>query len=203
MFSAIYTLVKPNPWDDYYARRARVERYPARSVYKLKEIQKRFGVLKTGTRVLDLGCSPGSWLLFTSRVVGERGLVVGVDITTLTLRLPSNVRFIQHDVLAWNESFLETVGTNFQTVLSDMAPSTSGNKFVDAQKSLQLGESALAISARVLSPGGTFVCKIFHGPDFKEFTDSARRYFGRVVSFKPKSSRKASRETYIVGLGRT
>ena len=203
MFGAIYTSVKPDPWHDYYARRAREERYPARSVYKLEEIQKRFGVLKTGTRVLDLGCCPGSWLLFTSRVVGDRGLVVGVDITPLTLRLPSNVRFVQHDVLAWNESFLETVGTNFQTVLSDMAPSTSGSKFVDAQKSLQLGESALAISARVLRPGGAFVCKIFHGSDFKEFSDRARRCFGRVVGFKPKSSRKASRETYIVGLGRT
>jgi 23S rRNA (uridine2552-2'-O)-methyltransferase len=203
MFGAIYTSVKPDPWRDYYARRAREERYPARSVYKLEEIQKRFGVLKTGTRVLDLGCCPGSWLLFTSRVVGDRGLVVGVDITPLTLRLPSNVRFVQHDVLAWNESFLETVGTNFQTVLSDMAPSTSGSKFVDAQKSLQLGESALSISTRVLRQGGAFVCKIFHGSDFKEFSDRARRCFGRVVSFKPKSSRKASRETYIVGLGRT
>jgi len=203
MFGAIYASVKPDPWHDYYARRAREERYPARSVYKLEEIQKKFGVLRTGTRVLDLGCCPGSWLLFTSKVVGDGGLVVGVDITQLTLRLPSNVRFVQHDVLAWDESFLEAVGTNFQTVLSDMAPSTTGSKFVDAQKSLQLGESALAISARVLRPGGAFVCKIFHGSDLKGFSDSVRRCFGRVVSFKPKSSRKASKETYIVGLGRT
>ncbi len=203
MFFAIYASVKPDPWHDYYARRARKERYPARSVYKLEEIQNRFDVLKTGTRVLDLGCCPGSWLLFTSKVVGDRGLVVGVDITPLTLRLPSNARFVQHDVLAQDESFLEVVGTNFQTVLSDMAPSTTGSKFVDAQKSLQLGESALGISARVLRPGGAFVCKIFHGTHLKEFSCKVRRCFSRVVSFKPKSSRKASRETYIVGLGRT
>jgi 23S rRNA (uridine2552-2'-O)-methyltransferase len=195
--------VKPDSWHDYYARRAREERYPARSVYKLDEIQKRFGVLKTGTKVLDLGCCPGSWLLFASKVVGDSGLVVGVDISQVTLKLPSNVRFVQHDVLAWDESFLEAVGTDFQTVLSDMAPSTTGNKFVDAQKSLQLGESAFAISARVLRLRGAFVCKIFHGPDLKEFSDGVRRCFDRVVSFKPKSSRKASRETYIVGLGRT
>jgi 23S rRNA (uridine2552-2'-O)-methyltransferase len=141
--------VKPNPRQDYYARRAREEQYPARSVYKLEEIQKRFGVLKSASRVLDLGCCPGSWLLFASKVVGDRGLVFGVDITPLTIRLPSNVRFIQQDVLAWDESFLEAIGANFQTVLSDMAPSTTESKFVDSQRSLELSESALAISARV------------------------------------------------------
>ena len=193
----------PGMIHDYYARRAREEGYPARSVYKLEEIQRRFGVLKRGSRVLDLGCCPGSWLLFASRVVGDRGLVVGVDITPLTLLLPSNVRFVQHDVLAWDEPFLEAVGTNFQTVLSDMAPSTTGSKFVDAQRSLQLSESALTISARVLRPGGSFVCKIFHGSDFKGFSDTVRRSFDRVVHFKPKSSRKASKEIYIVGLGKT
>jgi 23S rRNA (uridine2552-2'-O)-methyltransferase len=198
-----YPAVKPDLWHDYYARRAREEAYPARSVYKLEEIQKRFGILKKGSRVLDLGCCPGSWLLFASRVVGDKGIVVGVDITTPTLRLPSNVRFVQHDVLAWDESFLEAVGTNFRTVLSDMAPSTTGSKFVDAQRSLQLSESALAISARVLKPGGSFVCKIFQGSDFKGFSDMVRRSFGRVVHFKPKSSRKASKEIYIVGLGKT
>jgi 23S rRNA (uridine2552-2'-O)-methyltransferase len=195
--------VKRNPWHDHYARRAREERYPARSVHKLKEIQEKFGILKRRSRVLDLGCCPGSWLLYASKVVGEKGLVVGVDITPFTLRLPSNVRFVQHDVLAGEKSFLEAIGTNFRTVLSDMAPSTTGSKFVDAQRSLQLSESALAISARVLRPGGAFVCKIFYGPDFKAFSDRVRKSFGRVVHFKPKSSRKASKEIYIVGLGKT
>jgi len=194
--------VKPDPWHDYYAKRAREEGYPARSVYKLKEIQKRFGILRKGSRVLDLGCCPGAWLLFALSVVGDRGFVVGVDIIPLTLQLPSNVRFVQHDVLAWDESLLEAVGTNFQIVLSDMSPSTTGNKFVDAQRSLQLSESALAISARVLRPGGTFVCKIFQGSDLKNFSDKAKGSFGRVTHFKPKSSRKASKEIYVVGLGR-
>lgn len=194
--------MKPKPRQDYYARRAREEQYPARSVYKLEEIQKRFGVLKSASRVLDLGCCPGSWLLFASKVVGDRGLVFGVDITPLTLPLPSNVRFIQQDLLAWDESFIEAVGANFQTVLSDMAPSTTGSKFVDSQRSLELSESALAISARVLRPGGTFVCKIFQGADFKRFSDRVGRSFGRVTHFKPKSSRKASKEVYVVGHGK-
>lgn len=195
--------MKPDLWHDYYSKRARREGYPARSVYKLEEIQKKFRIFKKGGKVLDLGCCPGSWLLFASRIVGAKSLVVGVDITPLTLRLPSNVRFVQHDVLAWNESFLEAVGTNFETVLSDIAPSTTGTKFVDAQRSLELSESALAISDRVLRPGGSFVCKIFHGCDFKSFSDMVRRSFGRIAHFKPKSSRKASKEIYIIGLEKT
>ena len=195
--------MKRNPWHDHYARRAREERYPARSVHKLREIQERFGILKRGSRVLDLGCCPGSWLLYASKVVGEQGFVVGVDITPLTLRLPSNVRFLQRDVLAGDKSFLEAIGTNFRSVVSDMAPSTTGRKFVDAQRSLQLSESALAISAHVLRPGGAFVCKIFYGSDFKAFSDRVRKSFRRVVHFKPKSSKKASKEIYIVGLGKT
>ncbi len=193
--------MKSTPWHDYYARRAREEQYPARSVYKLEEIQKRFGVLKKGSRILDLGCCPGSWLLFASKIAGDRGLVLGVDITPLPIRLPPNARFIQQDVLAWDESFLETIGANFQTVLSDMAPSTTGSKFVDAQRSLELSESALAISDRALRPGGAFVCKIFHGSDVKRFSDRMRKSFTRVSHFKPKSSRKSSKEVYIVGRG--
>lgn len=194
--------MKSNPWHDAYARRARQEQYPARSVYKLEEIQKKFGVLRSGSSVLDLGCCPGSWLLFAAKIVGDSGLVVGVDVAPLTIRLPSNVRFIQQDVLSHDKSFLEAIGANFQTVLSDMAPATTGSKFVDAQRSLQLSESALAISAHVLRPGGAFVCKIFHGSDFKEFSERVKKAFGSVSHFKPKSSRKASKEVYIVGRGK-
>lgn len=194
--------MKPYPWHDHYAKRAREEGYPARSVYKLKEIQKRFSILKRGDRVLDLGCCPGAWLLYASKIVGDSGLVVGVDIIPLALRLPPNARFVQQDLLAWDESFLGAVGTNFETVLSDMSPSTTGSKFVDAQRSLQLSESAFAISACVLKPGGGLVCKIFQGPDFKGFSDKLRKSFGRVTHFKPRSTRKASKEIYIVGLGK-
>lgn len=152
--------------------------------------------------MLDLGCCPGSWLLFACKTVGDKGLVVGVDITPLSLRLPPNARFVQHDVLAWDESLLETTGGDFEAVLSDMAPSTTGHKFVDAQRSIQLSESAMAVAVRVLMPGGAFVCKVFHGPDFKAFSDEAKKIFGRVAHFKPKSSRRASREIYVVGLGK-
>ncbi len=200
--AAIYPLVKPDPWHDYYAKRAREERYPARSVYKLEEIQKKFKILKRNSRVLDLGCCPGSWLLFASETVGEKGFVVGVDINPLIIRVPPNARFVRDDVLAWEESFMEAIGTSFQAVLSDMAPSTTGNKSVDAQRSLELSEAALAISDRVLRPGGSFVCKVLQGPDLKAFSDGLKQSFRRVAHFKPKSSRKASKEIYIVAMGK-
>jgi 23S rRNA (uridine2552-2'-O)-methyltransferase len=200
--AAIYPTVKPDPWHDYYAKRARQERYPARSVYKLEEIQKRFKVLKRNSRVLDLGCCPGSWLLFASEMVGKKGLVVGVDKNPIDVPLPPNTRFVQDDVLSWGESFVEAIGTGFQVVLSDMAPSTTGNKSVDAQMSLELSEAALAISDRVLRPGGSFVCKVFQGADIKAFADGLKQSFRRVAQFKPKSSRKASKEIYIVGIGK-
>ncbi len=189
-------------WHDHYTARAHREGFPARSVYKLEEIQKTFRVLRKGNRVLDLGCSPGSWLLFASRIVDDKGLVVGVDINPVSLRLPPNARFVRHDVLSWGESFVEAIGKRFDTVLSDMAPRTTGSKYVDACRSLELSECALRLAARVLRPGGTFVCKVFHGPDFKEFSNQAKKCFGRVAHAKPKSSRKASREIYVVGLGK-
>ena len=194
--------MKSHRWHDSFTIRARKEGYPARSVYKLQEIQRSFRVLKKGGAVLDLGCFPGSWLLYASKMVGDRGRVLGVDITPLSLQLPANARFLQHDALAMNPSFLETLGGPFDAVLSDMAPSSTGTKFVDAHRSLQLSEAALAIASRVLKAKGTFVCKAFHGPDFKGFSDQAKTLFRRVAHVRPESTRKASKEIYVVGLGK-
>ncbi|MCD6138713.1 MAG: RlmE family RNA methyltransferase [Deltaproteobacteria bacterium] len=193
---------RPHQWHDHYTIRARREGFPARSVYKLEEIQKRFRILKPGARVLDLGCAPGSWLLFASKAVGGKGLVVGVDRAPISVEIPSNVRFIRQDILARDESFVSATGTGFEVVLSDLAPSTTGSKFVDSQRSLELSEAALAISARVLNPGGSFLCKIFQGPGFKEFSDRTKKMFDRVWHVRPKSTRKGSREIYVVGLGK-
>ncbi|MBW2107113.1 MAG: RlmE family RNA methyltransferase [Deltaproteobacteria bacterium] len=194
--------MKSRKWHDAYTARARKQGYPARSVFKLQEIQQRYGVLKKGGRILDLGCAPGSWLAFASRAVGQQGSVVGVDVSPVTMTLPENVRFIHHDVLRWDRAFLEALNGPFDAVLSDMAPSTSGNKFVDAQRSLGLCEAALEISIKVLRPGGAFVCKIFHGTDFKEFSDRAKQFFERLAHVRPMSTRKASKEIFVVGLNK-
>ncbi|OQX18454.1 MAG: 50S rRNA methyltransferase [Desulfobacteraceae bacterium IS3] len=197
-----YQCSKQNPWEDHYSQKAKKENFPARSVYKLQEIQQKSNLIKKGDRVLDLGCAPGSWLLYAASLTGETGRVVGIDLQPVPVKLPSHVSTYIADVLAADETLLNTVGSRFNAVLSDMAPSTTGNRIVDAARSLTLCETALFIAKQVLIPGGSFVCKIFQGEDFKTFSDSVKADFKTHKIFKPQSSRKASREIYIIGTGK-
>ena len=189
---------KRNTWQDHYARRAKKDRYPARSVYKLEEIQQKHRLIKKGDKILDLGCSPGSWLLYAAKLTGDRGRVVGIDLKPVKIQAGPNIEIINGDVFALDPGAL---GNDFNVVLSDMAPATTGHKAVDAARSAGLCEAALAIAQRVLRPGGSFVCKIFQGPDFNQFVDSVRACFDSQKIFKPKSSRKASKEIFVIGLG--
>ena len=165
---------KGKPWQDHYSRKAQKEKYPARSVYKLKEIQKKYRLIRKGDRVLDLGCSPGSWLAYAAELTGPGGRVVGVDIKPVSMRLPAHVRVYKGDALAPGEALLEMLDERFQAVISDMAPNTTGNKDVDAARSFHLCEAALALSHNVLLPNGSFVCKIFQGELFQEFSDRVK-----------------------------
>jgi 23S rRNA (uridine2552-2'-O)-methyltransferase len=101
-----------------------------------------------------------------------------------------------------DEDLFEQTGKDFNVVLSDMAPATTGSKNVDSARSFDLCRAALFIAQETLVSGGSFVCKIFHGEDFKRFSDSVKQEFNRHKIFKPQSSRKASKEIYIVGLGK-
>jgi len=112
--------------------------------------------------------------------------------------VPTNAEIITGDVFNLD---VETLGTYFNVVLSDMAPATTGHKAVDAARSYNLCETALSIAQNVLLPGGSFVCKIFQGPDFNIFTDTVKAAFKELKILKPRSSRKASREIFIIGLG--
>jgi len=189
---------KKNQWQDHYTRQAKKEHFPARSVYKLQEIQQKHQLIKKGYKVLDLGCAPGSWLLYAAKLTGDRGRVVGIDLKPVTGQFPSYAEIITADVFTLD---VESLGTDFNVVLSDMAPATTGHKDVDAARSYNLCESALAIAQGVLLPGGSLVCKIFQGPDFKTFTDIVEAAFKELKIFKPRSSRKASREIYVIGVG--
>lgn len=193
--------MKPSKWHDTYTIRARKEGFPARSVYKLAEIQERFRILKKGARVADLGCAPGSWLLFASRVVGSRGKVIGVDLNPVSISLPANTEFICGDILDWDHRLVKTrLDGRFDVVLSDMAPSCTGNKFVDVQRSLELCRRAMWISETVLGPRGCLVVKVFQGADFDDFGREMKRVFSRVSRVRPKSTRKASKEIYVIGM---
>ncbi len=195
-----YQCSNQNRWADHYAEKAKKENFPARSVYKLQEIQQKNNLIKKGHRVLDLGCAPGSWLLYAASLTGETGSVVGIDLQPVSVKLPSHVTAHIGDMLSPDQTLL--TGKHFNVVLSDMAPSTTGNKTVDAARSLALCETAFFIAKQVLVPGGSFVCKIFQGEDFKAFSDSVKADFKVHKIFKPKSSRKASREIYIIGTGK-
>jgi 23S rRNA (uridine2552-2'-O)-methyltransferase len=191
-----------NRWADHYTRKAKQDGYAARSVYKLEEIQARHRILRPGDRVLDLGCAPGSWLVFAARIVGAQGRVVGLDLKPVTIALPAQARALVAD-LQDTEAALGQIGAEgFDVVLSDMAPATTGNRTTDAARSLDLAMSALAAARTRLKPGGGFVCKIFQGPDAKLFEAAVRRLFQETRLFKPQSSRKASREIFVIGKGK-
>ena len=195
------TTSKHNRWKDHYSRLAKKERYPARSVYKLQEIQRKYNLIKKGDKILDLGCFPGSWLLYAANQTGNKGLVVGIDLKPVSIKVPSNVRIYTRDIFSIDDDFFELIGKNFDVVISDMAPDTTGNKRVDSARSFNLGEKALSIAQNLLKHGGSFVCKIFQGEDFNKFSDSVRMSFDEHKIFKPQSSRKASKEIYIIGFG--
>jgi 23S rRNA (uridine2552-2'-O)-methyltransferase len=196
-------LKKHQRWTDHYSERAKKERYPARSVFKLKEAQKKFRLIKKDDRVLDLGCSPGSWLLYAAELVGKRGRAVGIDLKEIRIKLPPQAKTLTADIMTIDRAWFDEqkLGDRFNVVLSDMAPATSGNKGLDAARSFQLCQAALNIAEMVLKPGGSFVCKIFQGEEFKEFSDTVKNRFKRHKIFKPQSSRKESKEIFVVGLG--
>ncbi|MDF1613719.1 RlmE family RNA methyltransferase [Desulfurivibrio dismutans] len=188
---------------DFYFLKARKEGYPARSVYKLEEAQRKFSLLRPGDKVLDLGCQPGSWSMYAARVVGVRGLVVGVDITAGPIKTRGGAPF--HFVLGdiTKESVQEKVKSicpRYQVLISDMAPRTTGNRWADQQQSLRLAETVLELAADWLQPGGHLYCKVFEGEDFQELVATARRSFSRVKVFKPKSSRAESREVFLLAM---
>lgn len=191
-----------NKWQDHYTRRAQKENYAARSVYKLAEIQIKHRVIKKGDRVLDLGCSPGSWLQFAAQQTQGQGRVIGVDLNPVKIKLPGHVRVFTGDIYQLPESAPEILEMGFDVVLSDMAPATTGSKFADGVRSFELCRAASTVADQVLRTGGRFVCKIFQGEDFKTFCDQVKQQFDHMHIFKPQSSRKASREIFVIGLGK-
>lgn len=190
-------------YQDYYFRKAKAENYPARSVYKLKELDAKFGLLRKGMKVLDLGAAPGSWSLGAAEKIGSEGLVLACDIQTTDTVFPPQVIFMREDIFALSNGFMAALRKYgpFDTVLSDMAPSTTGNKFTDQARSWNLANVAFELACGQLVRGGNFAVKIFMGPDLRELEGAMRSVFAKVKTFKPKSSRAESKEIFLAGLG--
>lgn len=190
---------------DYYFDRAKKERYPARSVYKLEQVQKKYRILKPGQRVLDLGCHPGSWSLYAAQVVGGKGTVVGVDQQKTELppqKGHAEIHWLCYDVN--DDQLIEDLKKQwhgFHVLLSDMAPRTTGSQYADHQQSMRLVRRVLEIAGHLLHENGTLYCKAFQGEDFPEVVREYKVWFATVKVVKPDSSRKESREVFILARG--
>jgi 23S rRNA (uridine2552-2'-O)-methyltransferase len=188
---------------DYYWRKSKQEGFPARSVFKLQEIQEKYRLVRPGDRVLDLGASPGSWSLYILGLLAGKGSVTGADLTLPDKALASRTdyAFIRGDFTAPDVRAAILDGGPYDVVVSDAAPSTTGNRTMDTARSLDLVRAVLDIAGIALKRGGNLTLKIFQGGGEKEILDRMRSSFSSARAFKPKASRRDSMETYFVGVG--
>ncbi len=188
---------------DHYYKKAKKEGHASRAIYKLEELHKRFRLFGTGDYVLDLGCTPGSWLQYTAKVVGPKGKVVGIDRLPISIQLPPQVTFIQADLEESlpMEQVRALVGDGINCVMSDMAPNTSGVKFQDQCRSMELGHLAWKWAQEVLRPGGNLVIKLLYGDDVKILFDDIKPKFQKSQIVHTQATRKGSTEVYIVAVG--
>lgn len=194
--------LKKNPWFDKWAALAKEKGYPARSVFKLKEIQEKFQIIKPGFKILDLGASPGSWSQFVCEIIGCQGKVVGVDLEPIKFR-SKLFHFIQKDALTLTKGDFEELGiTKFDVILSDMAPKTTGIETTDHLRSVELAMKALDLCRELLKEEGSAVVKILDGPELSRVRKEFEKIFRSVKIFRPKATRKGSKELFIVGLNK-
>jgi 23S rRNA (uridine2552-2'-O)-methyltransferase len=187
---------------DPYRTRARAEGFVARAVYKLKEIDQKYRLFREGQRVLDLGCSPGSWLQYIGSRVGPRGLVLGVDLNQVAIELTPPLYFLAGAVESLDSGAVAVFSPYFDVVVSDLAPKTTGLKAVDQQRSLELAWQAWELAQKFLRAGGHFLVKVFEGPDTPALAAALQKAFRRLRKVKPAGSRQTSREIYLLGLHR-
>jgi 23S rRNA (uridine2552-2'-O)-methyltransferase len=193
---------------DHWQMKARKEGYPARSVYKLKEIDEKFRIFKPSGAFLDLGAAPGSWSLFLLRKMKGIGFLAAADLSPLSREFDKglfdgeNFFFVQGDIS--NEEIRGILLSKgpYSTIISDAAPSTTGNHMIDAARSLQLVEEVVIYAEKALVTGGNLVVKVFQGGDSGDLLKRMKTLFKTAKTFKPEACRGESVETYFIGLGK-
>ena len=182
---------------DIYVRQSQVDGYRARSAYKLIEIDEKFKILKNGISIIDLGASPGSWSQYISRTV-KSGRLVSIDIKGME-EIENTIQ-IKGDFtdLDSQEKIKGLFKSKVDVVVSDMAVNTTGIKDIDAIYTGELAMEAMNFSKEMLVKEGRFVSKIFLGSSFNEIVALGKKLFKEVKVFKPKSSRKESKESFII-----
>ena len=182
---------------DIYVRKSHAEGYRARSVYKLIEIDEKFKIFKNGISVIDLGAAPGSWSQYTIKIV-KNGRLVSIDLKDME-KIENSIQikgdFTKKDS---QDKIKKLFRSKVDVVLSDMAVNTTGIKKIDAIYTGELCKEAMFFSKEILGNEGKFVAKIFLGISFKEIVQEAKTIFKEVKVFKPKSSRKESKESFII-----
>ncbi|MEA9354686.1 RlmE family RNA methyltransferase [Bacteriovorax sp. PP10] len=186
---------------DHFFHKAKKENFLARSVYKLEEIDERFKILKKDDQVIDLGYHPGSWIQYTSQKVGVNGMVIGADVRDINTKLSNlkNVRVYQKDVLEIQSMEELGVSEQFDVVLSDMAPNTTGIQSVDQARSLNLVEMVFFLLPKFLKPGGNVVVKVFESNDAQVFLKEQKKHFSEFHYLRPQSTRSVSKEYFVIG----
>ncbi len=182
---------------DIYVRQSKIDGYRARSAYKLIEIDQKFKIFKNGISVIDLGAAPGSWSQYSSKVV-KNGRIVSIDLKEM--ESIDRTCQIKGDFTEpkYQEKIKKLFNAKVEVVLSDMAVNTTGIKNIDAIYTGELCKEAMKFSQEILSNNGFFVSKIFMGGTFNEIISDAKSIFKDVKVFKPKSSRKDSKESFII-----
>ena len=181
---------------EYFYKQAKVYGYRSRSAYKLIEMNNKFKFIKNGSFLLDLGASPGGWSQVASEII-KNGKILAVDI--INMEKINKVNFVLSDINDKNfypkiESFFNK---KIDIVISDMAANTTGNKDLDSFRTGELCLNALELSSKILNKNGVFLSKVFMGSIFEEIQEKAKKYFKKVIKYKPLSSKKESKEIYI------
>ncbi len=183
---------------DQYTLRAKAEGYAARSAYKLKEINREYAIVKDGSKVLELGCSPGGWTQIALEKIGPTGKIVGMDLNPTEIREP-RFTFIQGDFT--DEEDRAKITGVYDCIISDAAPKTSGQRDLDQGRSEDIVRAALGLTKKHLRLGGNLLCKIFQGPEYEKIVMEIKKRFNYYKTYKPHASKSSSKEKYILGNG--
>ncbi len=184
---------------EHYYKEAKKVGYRARSAFKLKQIQKKYNILKKGYTVIDLGAAPGGWSQVAFEIVGKQGRIIGIDLSPI--KPIDGITFFQGDLTEDSTitKITQTIGDRkADVVLSDMSPNISGNYSVDHARSIYLCEQSLKIVNKLLKTNGNFICKVFVGKDIQGLIDKVNEKFQTVKRHSPVASRKSSSEIYII-----
>lgn len=191
---------------DRFYKAAKEEGYRSRSAFKLLQISKKFKLIKPGDAVVDLGAAPGGWSQVAHELVGDRGVVISVDLQPLErieglVMINGDITNEEVTVNAIKEALVSKGRKTVDVVISDAAPQLSGNRDYDQFRSFELSSAALNIAVTLLKDNGNFVTKIFQGEYYKQFYDGVKRKFKDTRAYSPAASRKRSAEVYVIGKG--